>query len=385
MFKDRWSKYSSNESYRDELIQYISNRIGKPPVPYKSSGLLAQDPQFVFRGDPSFRYHDVLGYKNYTVPTSASILCLGNSHVHDTTHPIDTNWTWLLQSQTEKSVYNGSIGGSSIIQALLSLEELLYLQPNFVILSLYTGTHFYNSVSTIDQIFHAQNVLESKYVNFYEPFRHFYVDHWRTMPAEKLAWWRRVNTMELVNNDMQQAFIKKYVENGKESAIKANIIPEDLLQFNNFCLLADTPLSLHLPARTILQDPYYKPVAQTIEVITTCLDIFYKISTKYNFSPILLLLPTKEFVLHQALKFNRDLIVFDEEQLEEHARIEMNSINFVHDICRMHGIYFIDPTLELARHCKKESAYRIQGLNGHPNDAGKAIIARKVAQYIKEL
>lgn len=387
MFTKKWLQYASKESYLSELTNHVHNRIGPDPKPFGSSGLLVVDAPFVFRGDPAFKHHDRLGYKNHALAHSADILCLGNSHVHDTSHPVDKNWTWLLQAETGKTVYNGSIGGSNIIQSLLALDELLYLEPEIVILGLYAGTSFYNGVLSVDGVFEKrEQEIEEHYMEFYEQFKCFHENHWRRMSSkEDLSLWRRVISTGAVGKDVLQRFVDCFLSKGKEIALHANIVTEDMIEFNNFCMIDEKLFQLHLPARTVLQDTYYKAVSQTREIIEICLRIFKEKSLEFKFVPIVVLFPTKEYVLHSFSENRKNFIVLNKDQFDRHAEIEAGTFNFIRTVCFNEALNYTDPVLALTKFYEEEPTFSMNGIDGHPNDVGKKVIAQKMADYLKTL
>lgn len=123
-------------------------RIGTPSTPFGSSGMLVNDPMMVFRGDPDYPQHDCLGYKNSLIPDAVDMLVLGNSQVHSLQSPAGETWPAMLSACSGLAIYNGAMGGFSVMQYYLACRELGFLNAAAVVAVLYMGNNVYNSANT---------------------------------------------------------------------------------------------------------------------------------------------------------------------------------------------------------------------------------------------
>ena len=90
--------------------------------------------------------HDTWGFRNKTVPKSAEIVALGDSHTYGNCAKMSEAWPKVLERLTGQNVYNLGMGGYGPNQYYhLLLTRALSLKPRTVVCGLYMGDDFDNA------------------------------------------------------------------------------------------------------------------------------------------------------------------------------------------------------------------------------------------------
>jgi hypothetical protein len=88
---------------------------------------------------------DRWGFRNDTVPTSADIVTIGDSHTYGNTATMSDAWPSVLARMTERRVYNLALGGYGPNQYYHLLARAVTLKPRWVVCALYMGDDFENA------------------------------------------------------------------------------------------------------------------------------------------------------------------------------------------------------------------------------------------------
>lgn len=85
--------------------------------------------------------HDLLGFRNYSVPSKADIIIIGDSQTYGNNAFIWDNWPHIFEKKlpSYKSVYTMATGGWGAIQYFYAFAKSLAFQPEIVIVAFYTG------------------------------------------------------------------------------------------------------------------------------------------------------------------------------------------------------------------------------------------------------
>jgi len=87
-----------------------------------------------------FGPHDVLGFRNTSVPNIADVVTIGDSHTYSYNVPHADSWPVLLEQELQKGpVYNMSLGGWGPLQYLAAFKKAIAFQPQVVIIGIYSG------------------------------------------------------------------------------------------------------------------------------------------------------------------------------------------------------------------------------------------------------
>ncbi len=90
---------------------------------------------------------DAHGFRNATIPTSAQVLCIGDSFTWGFGVAARDSYPQALAKRSGRSVYNASLGGYGPIQYRELARNHLRLRPEHVILGVYLGNDVLNAVA----------------------------------------------------------------------------------------------------------------------------------------------------------------------------------------------------------------------------------------------
>lgn len=91
---------------------------------------------------------DEWGFRNRSVPTSATIVAVGDSHTYGNTATMNDAWPVVLGRKARLDVYNLGLGGYGPNQYYHLLKtKAMQLKPKWVICGLYMGDDFENAFS----------------------------------------------------------------------------------------------------------------------------------------------------------------------------------------------------------------------------------------------
>lgn len=87
--------------------------------------------------------NDILGFRNRHVPSIADVVVIGDSQTYGNNSPLQLNWPSQLASDLSQDrpveIYNISVGGWGAIQYLYSANFAQLLQPLVLVVAFYTG------------------------------------------------------------------------------------------------------------------------------------------------------------------------------------------------------------------------------------------------------
>lgn len=115
---------------------------------YASDELLLKDPVTNVRSRPSLQEssgtgpHDILGFRNTSIPNQPDVIVIGDSQTYGTGEPIGNTWPSQLSTQlggTNTTVYSMAVGGWSATQYLHLASVAVKLRPRTLIIAFYSG------------------------------------------------------------------------------------------------------------------------------------------------------------------------------------------------------------------------------------------------------
>jgi len=107
------------------------------------------DPLVGSRPNPLFIGHDARGFRNAYIPSRAEIVVFGDSQTYGSGVAAEAAWPRVLQSMTDRSVYNIAFGGFGPVHTLLLWDDGLKLHPHTIIEAVYTGNDLYDSFDMV--------------------------------------------------------------------------------------------------------------------------------------------------------------------------------------------------------------------------------------------
>ena len=118
------------------------------PGDYRSTEFLVNDPITVVRAKPRLPErgdagpHDVLGFRNRTVPNVADIVVIGDSQTYGNGAALEENWPSRLRfhlADIKPVVYSMATGGWGAVQYLDMVTKATSFQPMVIIVAFYSG------------------------------------------------------------------------------------------------------------------------------------------------------------------------------------------------------------------------------------------------------
>lgn len=132
----------------DERVPPFYENIFHQPVD-DEGGFLLNDPYTLVRARPLAQNrgqasgpHDLLGFRNRSVPGYTDILILGDSQTYGNNVTMYENWPHVLARQTEDvsaTVYSMATGGWGAVQYLDLFTKGVALDPEVVVVAFYSG------------------------------------------------------------------------------------------------------------------------------------------------------------------------------------------------------------------------------------------------------
>jgi hypothetical protein len=108
------------------------------------------------------RGFDQWGFRNRTVPQTAEIVALGDSHTYGNTAKMNESWPSVLGRLSRHSVYNMGMGGYGPSQYYYLLTKAITLKPKVVICGLYLGDDFENAFTITYGLDHWSYLREGR-------------------------------------------------------------------------------------------------------------------------------------------------------------------------------------------------------------------------------
>lgn len=128
------------------LVCEFAARIVLNPADYLNVQMVGDEVLGAVPSPSARASFDQWGFRNRTVPKTAEIVAIGDSHTFGNTARMEDSWPYVLQRLTGVSVYNMGMGGYGPNQYYYLLKtRALSLKPKVVICGLYMGDDFDNA------------------------------------------------------------------------------------------------------------------------------------------------------------------------------------------------------------------------------------------------
>lgn len=337
-------------------VDMLRQRIGENPKEFRNAVLLAEDPLFVFRGNPSYEHHDALGYKNTKLDIlgDLDILCLGNSQVHQLRAQPEETWPHILMERSRLNVYNGAMGGFSLVQNYLSLLELMFSKPKLILLTVYVPLNTTNCINTLEKA---------------------HPDVTRLFDCSRL---KSIQRPEVRSRKLVQQL--KGAHEGTRSSLVASFNERG----NYNVILAMIGTSSYLVA------PRHRAVNQNLDtefgryglaLAFKALSLHFELCRTHDIPIGLVLMPSKEYIVHRrSLKYG-DVSAPYSKGLRFLGAVEGRVASEVAGFCANASIPVLD-LVECLSDRMHEQIYSRDDVGSHPNVSGRELIAGEVEQWI---
>jgi hypothetical protein len=337
---------------------------------------LVDDTVLGHRIRPNSSGHDAWGFRNTSVPDSAQIVAIGDSHTYGVSAPGRNSWPAQLGKLKKEYVYNLSLGGYGPAQYYYLLSnEALKLAPSVVILGFYFGNDLFDThhiVYTKDywQTLRSPDfgIEENVPVNTTRSHRRKFMGSFRDWLAHHSIGYRMFT---LSFGNIFRFFEMKH---GAPSAVGEVIVVED----KRLKIWTGLTPTVRLKGLDLKDAKIREGLRLTLELFQRMNDL----CAEKGIGLLVVMIPTKESVLSDYLLDNSEV---------KHSRELAQLVSNERKVNRLMRKYFDDrripyvdvlPALKAAVGTK---ALYPANHDGHPNAEGYGIIADAVHKGLIDL
>jgi hypothetical protein len=317
---------------------------------------------------------DAWGFRNRTVPKTANIVAIGDSHTYGNGATMDDSWPYVLGRLTGRDVYNLALGGYGPNQYLeLFKTKALSLRPRTIICGLYIGDDFENAFLITYGLDHWAYLRElpAAEVNF---------DIWEAPPNP--SWHKKIRLWLSRHSVTYQLLVHGPLLGRFQGEV----------QIKNALRLSDSAISLAVPDKNILEaflpkqilrrlDQQSPSVREGMRITFKLLAEMNEISRQNHVQFIVAVIPTKEMVFSDYLEHNSTLPLSDVvDKLLANERLARERLfKFLTDST----ISYVD-TLPALKQSVEHELYARLATDMHPNRNGYRVIAEAVFGALKQ-
>lgn len=312
---------------------------------------------------------DKWGFRNRTVPESADIVTIGDSHTYGNCATMDDSWPSVLGRLTGRTVYNLGLGGYGPNQYYhLFKTRALTLKPRLVVVGLYMGDDFENAFLMTYGLPHWSYLRElpAEKVNF---------DIWETTAT--LTWHKNIRVWL-----SRHSVIYKLVFHGP---LAGRLKGE--LQIKQAAKLYDSATSLTIPEQNIceafLPKGILRRLDQDSESVREGMRITFKLLKEMNemcrkdhVQFLVAVIPTKEMVFADILRQHTELPLSD--VIEKLVTNETIARKQTFGLLEEARIGYVD-ALPALRGAVEHEIYARAATDMHPNKNGYKVIAEAIS------
>jgi len=323
-------------------------------------------------GSPGF---DKWGFRNRSVPSSASVVALGDSHTYGNNATMADSWPYVMAHDTGLSVYNLGLGGYGPNQYYQLLQtRALKLHPRWVIVGLYMGDDFENAFTMTYGKPHWSFLRQGTFSNVD-------ADIWEAPPDN-------TSTSASVRNWLSQhSIVYRLVVHGPVlGALKGSIqVGRAASGQDEFTTTLDVPAAHIQEAfrpRAIRDrlDQNSAPVREGMRVTMDLLQRMNDLCKESGARMAVVIIPTKEMVFADFLL--RDPARHLGGVIKESVNSETQARARLFEFLDHAGIPRID-TLEALRHDVSNQLYTHSDRDMHPGRNGYHVIGDTVARFLE--
>lgn len=309
------------------------------PEDYASREFILQDP-YVKRARPLFPDqfvmgpHDILGFRNRAVPNQADIVTIGDSQTYGNNALLAGNWPNQMRAALEDkvTVYNMAVGAWGAAEYWAMFDNALLFRPQVIVVAFYTGND-------------ALGTFQQAYGN--ERYAFLKMDRTLTsadlpkvvFPAPESEWWR-VSFKDGISTIFTPKL--RHASNQPLPAIKAG----------------------------------YAGMAEAGRLIG-------KMARKHQVKLVFTIIPTKELVYAEKITLEGITPPADYQALVTDERTHIEAL--AAELRQVPGAIFVDVVVPLQEAARQATPLYPADADGHPIEAGYAVIGQVLATAIQPL
>lgn len=321
-----------------------------------------------YRIEPLTGAHDALGFRNRSVPDSADIVAIGDSHTYGISATASGSWPSQLASMTGDTVYNISLGGYGPAEYLYLMEKYAFdFHPKVIVAGFYLGNDLRDSFRAVYEV-PVWKELRKPGFNSGEPDEEddgdddtdFSIGEF--LSGHSVLY--RLISFSFVGDNLRQM---RRLNRGEEI-----VMFEDEKNGINTGFTPDQRLK-----GLDLDDPEVEEgLDLSLEFFSRMNELAEKNDTRF----IVVIIPTKEMVFSSYIEGNTDLLA--SEKIDRLIRSEREVDRITRDYFTEHGIEYIDVLEPLQAKTDKEQLYP-NNYGGHTNENGYRIIAESIKNVLQ--
>ena len=279
--------------------------------------------------------HDILGFRNRSVPSVADIVVIGDSQTYGLNSHLDSNWPSVLQKgmrdkySQPTTVYSMAVGGWGAIEYLEAFKKAVFFKPKIVVVAYYSGNDPLES-------------FRSAYGN----------DHWAPLRPDD----------QLDSSDLPEVQFPEPQENRWE------------IEFSQKHKTIFTPtLRLSSNSEEAVAKAGYEIMARVAEEISS-------MAKNEGIAVYFTVIPTKETAYNELLKRENKLGNNVHQQL---VSAELRNINWLSErISSRAKAQYIDVVSSMQQQLLIADDLYPKDFNGHPVDGGYLTIAHTILENL---
>lgn len=328
----------------------------KPKVSY--------DQVLRYKIEPNSGAHDSWGYRNKSVPESADIVAIGDSHTYGISATASNSWPSALSTFTGKTVYNLSLGGYGPAEYLYLMEEkALSLNPNLIIVGFYLGNDLKDARTAVYTVpiweeFRGNSELEE-------------VDDTKKINKRGLSDWLsgnsvlyRIISSSFIGDNLRQ---QRRLDKGEEVL---------MLEVEEIGISTGFTPDRRLKGLDLRNPEVREGLGFTLEFFNRMNKLAQEKETDF----LIVIIPTKETVFSDFILDNDELA--NSSKLNSLIQSEEVVNKLVKAYFTDHNIPYVDMLESLQNAAGEEQIYP-NNFGGHSNKNGYRIIAESINQYLE--
>ena len=322
-------------------------------------------------GSPGF---DEWGFRNASVPSSAAVVTVGDSHTFGNAATMDEAWPSVLSRRLGTSVYNLGVGGYGPNQYYhLLMTRGLKLHPKWVLCGLYMGDDFENAFSITYGL------------DYWSSLR---TGHWPSVNANIWGDSEPPGPFKRVRNWLsRESLLYRLVVHG---AVLGSL--KESVRFRQVAGKTDPDVtSLELPEKNIREafrprglvtrlDQKRPEVREGMRIAFHLLKAMDQACRENGCTLVVVIIPTKETVFADYLTHAPDLHLKTEVEqvVANESAVRHQLVGFLHE----QGIQYVEALPALQRAIDHE-LYARTTADMHPNGNGYRVIGDTVAEFLR--
>jgi len=320
-----------------------------------------------YKLEPNSGAHDSWGYRNKSVPDSAEIVALGDSHTYGISATAGNSWPNTLQKMSNKEIYNLSLGGYGPAEYLYLMEEkALKLDPELIIVGFYLGNDLHNAFKSVYSVSIWGDYRNPGLASFLEDKKDY-----KQTSTNNISDWLAGNSV--FYRIVSSSFIGDSLRHSRRIKKGEDVLMLDVEDYGiHTGFTPDSRLE-----GLDLSDPRVR------EGLRLTLGFFKKmnqLAQEKEIDFLVVIIPTKESV------FSEFIITSDQLGSSDKLRSLIVKEEVVNKLVKSYftenNIAYIDVLEPLGEAAGREQIYP-NNFGGHTNKNGYRIIAESINQYLK--